>query len=229
MANPTRVLLIEDDGNLGYILSEYLQMKGFAVTRAANGKSGLEALKTSSFDICLLDIMLPDIDGFAIAERIGDGDAPLPFIFLTAKSVKVDKLKGFRLGCDDYLTKPVDEEELVARINAVVRRHVASATATTTVEFSFGSCRFNFSTRVLAIDGTETTLTEKEAEVLRLLANGPNTLLSRDMMLKKIWHNNDYFNRRSMDVIVSRLRKRLAADASLRIVNVHGKGYVLKT
>jgi len=227
MASSISVLLVEDDGNLGYILSEYLQMKGFTVTWARNGKAGLEALRSSLFDICLLDIMLPDTDGLTIAEQINDNNIAIPFIFLTAKGLKVDKLKGFKLGCDDYITKPVDEEELVARIKAVVKRNNMAAGLSVN-QFRFGNSSFNFTTRQLEINGTESKLTEKEAEVLRLLVNAPNTLLSRDMMLKKIWHNNDYFNRRSMDVIISRLRKRLAGDKNISIVNVHGKGYVLK-
>jgi two-component system OmpR family response regulator len=227
MAGNMKVLLVEDDRNLGYILSEYLQMKGFAVTWAPNGKAALEALKSSLFDICLLDIMLPDTDGLVIAEQINDNNIAVPFIFLTAKGLKVDKLKGFRLGCDDYITKPVDEEELVARIKAVVKRNNAGA-APPANQFRFGNSSFNFATRQLQINGIESRLTEKEAEVLRLLVNEPNTLLSRDMMLKKIWHYNDYFNRRSMDVIISRLRKRLAGDKDVSIINVHGKGYVFK-
>lgn len=227
MVNNIKILLIEDDSNLGYMLTEYLTMKGFAVTWAKNGKTGLEALSNLPFDICLLDIMLPDIDGLAIAEQIGDAGITIPFIFLTAKGLKVDKLKGFKLGCDDYITKPVDEEELVARIRAVVKRN-SPATGPVNQSFRFGNSLFNFNTRQLEINGMESKLTEKEAEVLRLLVNTPNTLLSRDMVLKKVWRSNDYFNRRSMDVIISRLRKRLAQDKTVTIINVHGKGYVLK-
>ena len=228
MGNKHNILLIEDDNNLGYILSEYLRIKGFTVHWARNGNSALSALRTSPFDVCLIDVMLPDTDGFSVAEQINQMSIQVPFIFLTAKSLKVDKLKGFKLGCDDYITKPVDEEELVARIQVVVRRNTAGANPSAKQPLQFGNSTFNFASRSLRIHNTELMLTAKEAEVLYLLIHSRNTLLPRDVVLKKIWGTNDYFNRRSMDVIISRLRKHLAKDEGITIVIVHSKGYMLK-
>jgi DNA-binding response OmpR family regulator len=226
MAMTTRILLVEDDRNLGYILSEYLGMKGFAVTWANDGQEALDLLHKNTFSLCILDVMLPLMDGFGIAEQINTIDFKVPFIFLTAKNLKVDKLKGFKLGCDDYIVKPVDEEELVARINAVLKR--ATVAQPNNIEaIQLGDSVFYFDTQVLQIDGTEHKLTSKESEVLQLLINHKNSLLDRETALKKVWGSNDYFNRRSMDVIISRLRKHLAEDAQVKITNIHGKGYIL--
>lgn len=223
------LLLVEDDRNLGYILSEYLVMKGFSVTWAKDGREALTLLQKNPYSLCILDVMLPSIDGFGIAEQITASNARVPYIFLTAKNLKVDKLKGFKLGCDDYIVKPVDEEELVARIQAVLKRTSVISHTNTGSTLPFGNSFFHVQTQVLQIYGKEYKLTAKESEVLQLLLNHKNTLLDRETALKKVWGSNDYFNRRSMDVIISRLRKHLSPDTDIRITNIHGKGYMLQT
>lgn len=220
-----KILFIEDDKNLGYILSEYLQLNGFLVAWAKDGKEGLDWLGKNSCDLCILDIMLPNADGFSIAEQIRKDNKQIPLIFLTAKSLKIDKLRGFRIGCDDYITKPVDEEELIARIQAVLKR---SRPAEGMVVIKIGQTVFDGNLQRILFAGEEKQLTNKEAEVLTFLARNKNNITERDMMLKKIWGSNDFFNRRSMDVIISRLRKHLQKDPSLAIKNIHGKGYILK-
>ncbi len=226
-ANP-RILLVEDDKNLGYILSEYLGMKGFEVTWVKDGGEALASLRENLFSLCILDVMLPLMDGFSVAESIAESIVKVPYIFLTAKNLKVDKLKGFKLGCDDYIVKPVDEEELVARIHAVLKRTTYTLQSETNEAIQVGQSTFHFHTQILQIGNTDHKLTTKESEVLLLLINHRNTLLDRETALKKIWGSNDYFNRRSMDVIISRLRKHLSTDEHIRITNIHGKGYMLQ-
>ena len=228
METNTGLLLVEDDKNLGYILSEYLVMKGFQVTWAKDGKEALSLLQKNPYSLCILDVMLPSIDGFGVAEQIAASNSRVPYIFLTAKNHKVDKLKGFKLGCDDYIVKPVDEEELVARIQAVLKRTSVMPLADHKTTILFGRSFFHSQTQVLQISGTEYKLTAKESEVLLLLLSHKNTLLDRETVLKKVWGSNDYFNRRSMDVIISRLRKHLSPDGQIKITNIHGKGYMLQ-
>ena len=222
------ILLVEDDKNLGYILSEYLGMKGFQVTWAKDGIEALELMDKKPFSLCILDIMLPSLDGFSVAEKISQSSHSVPYIFLTAKNLKVDKLKGFKLGCDDYIVKPVDEEELVARIQAVLKRTNAATQQDAVTIIQLGNSSFQFKTQVLHIAGVDYKLTTKESDVLLLLLKYKNTLLDRDIVLKKVWGSNDYFNRRSMDVIISRLRKHLSSDEQIKIINIHGKGYMLQ-
>ena len=221
------ILLVEDDKSLGYILSEYLAMKGFAVTWAKDGNEALTQLSQKPFSLCILDVMLPSMDGFSVAEKMSAAATPVPFIFLTAKNLKIDKLKGFKLGCDDYIVKPVDEEELVARIQAVLNRTANKAAANHDAT-RFGTCSFDPLTQSLHIGDATHKLTAKEAATLQMLLQNKNTLLDRETALKKIWGSNDYFNRRSMDVIISRLRKHLASDPGIKITNIHGKGYILE-
>ncbi len=222
------LLLVEDDKNLGYILSEYLTMKGFSVTWTKDGKEALTLIQKNPYSLCILDVMLPSLDGFGVAEQIAASNARVPYIFLTAKNHKVDKLKGFKLGCDDYIVKPVDEEELVARIQAVLKRTSVVPVSDKLTTIHFGNSFFQVQTQVLQIAGTEYKLTTKESEVLLLLLSHRNTLLDRETVLKKVWGSSDYFNRRSMDVIISRLRKHLSPDSQIRITNIHGKGYMLQ-
>jgi DNA-binding response OmpR family regulator len=223
-----RILLVEDDKNLGYILSEYLSMKGFEVTWAKDGAEALALLTKHPYALCILDVMLPSMDGFSIAERISASASKLPYIFLTAKNLKVDKLKGFKLGCDDYITKPVDEEELVARIHAVLKRTASSTEKITGDSIQLGKSTFHIATQILQVDDSVLRMTAKESAMLLLLLQYKNTLLDRETALKKIWGSNDYFNRRSMDVIISRLRKHLSTDIGIKITNIHGKGYMLE-
>jgi DNA-binding response OmpR family regulator len=229
METGKQLLLVEDDKNLGYILSEYLSMKGFNVTWSKDGQNALALIKKNPYDLCILDVMLPSMDGFSIAEQIVTSASSLPFVFLTAKNLKVDKLKGFKLGCDDFITKPVDEEELVARIQAVLRRTSVPAEKITGALMELGKYIFHLAAQQLEINGSVIKMTAKESAMLLLLLQHRNTLLDRETALKKIWGSNDYFHRRSMDVIISRLRKHLAPDKSIRITNIHGKGYMLET
>ena len=224
MTNP-KLLLVEDDSTLGYILKEYLEMKNFAVTWAKNGLEGLVKFREQQVDLCIVDVMMPEMDGFTMAERIRQQGSDVPLLFLTAKSLKVDVLKGFSLGADDYIIKPVEEEELVARINAILRR-VEHPSEQQEI-FEVGDYAFDSKNQKLSYDGTDKYLTEREAQLLRLLCLNKGNLLSRQYVLKNIWGKSDYFNRRSMDVFISKLRKYLSKDERIQITNVHGSGFIL--
>ena len=223
---PARVLLVEDDKNLGLIIQEHLQMNGFEVKLCIDGVDGWEAFQSDRFDICLLDVMMPRKDGFTLAAEIRGVDAQVPLVFLTAKSLKEDKITGFRVGCDDYITKPFSLEELLMRIAAVLRRTQSGPSEKTTI-FQIGSYSFDSSKRTLTNSHNEHKLTSREAELLRLLCLKQNALLTRTEALKQIWGDENYFAGRSMDVFVSKLRKYLSDDNRLEIANVHGKGFQL--
>ena len=224
MTNP-KLLLVEDDSTLGYILKEYLEMKNFAVTWAKNGLEGLEKFREQQVDLCIVDVMMPEMDGFTMAERMRQQGSDVPLLFLTAKSLKVDVLKGFSLGADDYIIKPVEEEELVARINAILRRteHPSEQQEI----FEVGNYAFDSKNQKLTYEAEDKYLTERESQLLRLLCLNKGNLLSRQYVLKNIWGKSDYFNRRSMDVFISKLRKYLAKDERIQITNVHGSGFIL--
>jgi two-component system, OmpR family, response regulator len=221
-----KVLLVEDDVSLGYILKEYLEMHHFQIELAKDGEAGLQAFNRTAFDVCILDVMLPRRDGFAVAAEIKKLNEKMPFIFLTARSLKIDKLKGFNLGADDYLVKPVDEEELIARINAVMRR-VHPEVKGTLSQYRIGKYIFDFTEQFLLLGDKKQFVTAREAAVLRMLCEQRGKILDRKQTLNRLWGANDYFARRSMDVFISHLRKYLAEDPSVEIRNVHGKGYVL--
>lgn len=222
----TNILLVEDNETLGYILKEYLEMKDFSIELARDGKAGLKAFKKRAYDLCILDVMMPEMDGFTLAGELRAIEAGVPLIFLTAKALKVDKLKGFNLGADDYIVKPVDEEELLARIRAILRRSKNGSEAPQQT-YSVGAYLFDFSNQKLMLDGEEQILTEREAQLLRLLCENKGKLLSRRQVLNTLWNTNDYFTRRSMDVFISRLRKYLAKDPIIKITNVYGSGFIL--
>lgn len=222
----TNILLVEDNETLGYILKEYLEMKDFSIELARDGKAGLKAFKKRAYDLCILDVMMPEMDGFTLAGELRAIEAGVPLIFLTAKALKVDKLKGFNLGADDYIVKPVDEEELLARIRAILRRSKNGSEALQQT-YSVGAYLFDFSNQKLMLDGEEQILTEREAQLLRLLCENKGKLLSRRQVLNTLWNTNDYFTRRSMDVFISRLRKYLAKDPIIKITNVYGSGFIL--
>lgn len=222
------ILLVEDDETLGYILKEYLELNDYHIHWAKNGNQGIEIFKQQPVNLCLLDIMMPEKDGFEVAREIKSMDANQPVIFLTAKSLKIDKLKGFHLGADDYINKPVDEEELLARIKAVLRRSKRLQNGKETDVVEFGQSSFLPSQRLLKVNEESYTITEKEAQLLISLLQNKNSLLDRNQTLKNIWGKNDYFNRRSMDVHISHLRKLLKGDPTLEIANVHSKGFILK-
>ena len=221
-----KILLAEDDENLGYILKEYLEMKEYQVTLARDGEEGLEYFQQANYDLCLLDVLMPKKDGFTLATEIRAMNASVPIIFLTAKALKVDKLKGFKIGADDYIVKPVDEEELDARIRAIIKR--SSAPAEHTGHYEIGNYQFDYTNLRLSLNGEVQQMTQKEGDILKALCDHQGNILDRQSTLKSLWGESDYFNRRSMDVFISRLRKYLSQDPSITIRNVHGKGFVLE-
>lgn len=223
-----QLLLVEDDENLGYILKEYLEMNEFLVDWVENGKKGISKIKENSYDLCILDIMMPKKDGFTVAEEIKELKPHTPFVFLTAKTLKVDQLKGFNMGADDYIVKPVDEELLIARIRAILNRFDNRTKAQTKNIYNIGNYTFDANKQRLVSENQEKqSLAPREAELLTLFCKKKGELLSRKMALKEIWGDSNYFNRRIMDVYVSKLRKHLADDPTVNIANVHSKGFIL--
>ncbi|SDB63027.1 DNA-binding response regulator, OmpR family, contains REC and winged-helix (wHTH) domain [Flavobacteriaceae bacterium MAR_2010_188] len=222
------ILLIEDDEALGYLLTQYLGLKKFDITWKKDGKSGLKALDGNSYDLLILDVTLPDMDGFMIAENVKEKFPKQPFIFLTSRSMKVDTLKGFSLGAVDYLKKPIDEEELVARINVLLKLTSSEQKTTQSNVVQIGNYTFNKSNQLLNIKGQTINLTEREAEVLNYLVERKNNISDHRDLLIKIWGRNDYFNKKSLNVFISKLRKYLQQDPSISIENVHNKGFILK-
>ncbi|UCC43794.1 MAG: response regulator transcription factor [Candidatus Zixiibacteriota bacterium] len=223
-----RVLLLEDDANLGLVLQEHLQMQGFEVTLCVNGVEGLEAYSRDRFDLCLVDVMMPKKDGFSFAREVRARDAEIPLIFLTAKSLKEDKVEGFRIGCDDYITKPFSVEELLLRISAVLRRAgTADDRIGPPTMFEIGSYTFDYTRQLLVREGHEVRLTSREAELLNLLCRHMNRTLERDQALREVWADESYFSGRSMDVFISKLRKYLKEDERIEILSVRGRGFRL--
>ena len=223
-----RVLLVEDDPNLGNLLLEYLQAKEYDTTLATNGKEGLTQFKNNVFDVCIFDVMMPIMDGFTLAREVRKLDAETPIVFLTAKSMKEDTIEGFNAGGDDYLTKPFSMEELLLRLKAILLR-TKNQTLTNSDQnnFEVGNYKFDFNLQKLEVGGKAQKLTTREAELLKLLCINVNDVLDRTFALKSIWHDDNYFNGRSMDVYIAKLRKYLREDPNLEIVNVHGKGFKL--
>ncbi|NDV42658.1 response regulator transcription factor [Flagellimonas sediminis] len=224
-----KLLLVEDDTSLGYLLSEYLGMKGFMVTWAKNAQDGLVKTETNVFDLAILDVMLPDMDGFELSQKIKTINPELPFLFLTARSLKIDVLKGFSLGAVDYLKKPIDEEELVVRINALLTRLVTDPEEEPQVSiYKIGDYDLNTDNFELRFKGEPIKLTGKEFDLLTLLAMNQNQLVTHKEILTTIWDKNDYFNKKSLNVFVSHLRKHLAKDSKISIVNVNRRGFMLR-
>lgn len=221
------LLLVEDHETLGFALKEFLQSKGYQVTWAPDGLKGLQAFKKQTFNLCILDVALPGLDGFSLAAEIRRLEPGIPFVFLTARSLKTDKLQGFAHGADDYIVKPIDEDELDARIQAILRRSVYQAVSAPEF-YSIGSYTLDYSNQLLIFGEQKQALTEREAQLLRLLCEYQGRLLPRQLVLKALWQQNDYFTRRSMDVFVSRLRKYLSQDPAIQIENVYGSGFILK-
>lgn len=221
-----QLLLVEDNDTLGFALKEYLDFKGYQVTLATDGLRGLTLFEKHRFDLCILDIMLPAMDGFSLAAEMRRLEPGTPFLFLTARSLRTDKLKGFSIGADDYLVKPIDEEELVARIQVILRRSAGHAPVVQV--YQIGAYSFDLSNQKLCFEGEEQLLTEREAQLLRLLCDHEGRLLSRQLVLKILWNQSDYFTRRSMDVFISRLRKYLSGDPEIQIENVYGSGFILR-
>ncbi|MBD5192584.1 MAG: response regulator transcription factor [Bacteroidales bacterium] len=226
MEERVRILLCEDDEYLGMLLREYLQAKGFNVDLFADGESGYKAFVKGKYEICLLDVMMPKKDGFTLAQEIRTVNSEVPIIFLTAKALKEDILEGFKIGADDYITKPFSIEELVFRIEAILRR-VRGKKGKEITMYKIGKFTFDTQKQVLMIGDKVTKLTTKESELLSLLCAHINEILERNFALKTIWIDDNYFNARSMDVYITKLRKHLKDDPSIEIINIHGKGYKL--
>ena len=223
-----RILLCEDDENFGVLLQEYLNTKGFDCDLQPDGESGYRAFAHNSYDVCLLDVMMPRKDGFQLAEEIRQINSEIPIIFLTAKQQKEDVIRGFKIGGDDYLTKPFSMEELIYRIESIMRRVKGNKKKNVTI-FHIGEYTLDIQKQLLIYDNKETKLTTKENELLGLLAQNANHILERQYALKTIWVDDNYFNARSMDVYITKLRKLLQNDPTVGIINVHGKGYKLIT
>lgn len=221
-----RILLCEDDENLGSLLHEYLQSKGYDADLQPDGEEGLLAFTKNTYDICILDVMMPKKDGFTLAVDIRNLNSNIPIIFLTAKMTKEDVLQGFRLGADDYLTKPFSMEELLYRIESIMRR-IHGKKEKHAAEFKIGEFIFSSQKQNLTIKDKVIKLTTKESELLTLLAINGNNVLERNFALKTIWVDDNYFNARSMDVYITKLRKLLKDDPNVSIINIHGKGYKL--
>ena len=221
-----KILLAEDDPNLGQLLREYLELKGFQASLAADGNAALQVFIEGSFDLCILDVMMPKKDGFALAKEIRMKDRSIPIIFLTAKSMKDDVLQGFKAGADDYINKPFNMEELLMRIEAVLRR-VNKSTFEEILHFKVGNYDFDTHHQLLKYEQQTIKLTSKESGLLKLLCQNMNQPVSRTVALKLIWGDDSYFNARSMDVYVTKLRKHLRFDDRIQIMNLHGEGFKL--
>ena len=219
-----KILIAEDDIDFGNILSQYVSINGFEVTLTRNGKEAWGSYIREKPDICVLDVMMPEMDGFSLAEKIRQNDPDIPFIFLTAKTLKQDILKGLKIGADDYVTKPFDPEVLILRLNNILKRIYDS----TNDEYSLSSTTLNFSRLELYCKGEKEKLTLKEAQLLRYLMANKNKILRRDAILNEVWGEDDYFLGRSMDVFISRLRKYLTPDQGIELRTIRGTGFVLE-
>jgi DNA-binding response OmpR family regulator len=222
-----RVLLVEDDNNLGLLLQEYLGHKNYEVDLRRNGDEGLLAYRKNKYDIILLDVMMPKKDGFTVAEEIRKDDYDTPIIFLTAKSLKEDKIKGLSIGADDYITKPFSPDILELKMHAILRRTMKPEVQPAQDDYFAGKTTLDYKNQRLIFNGEITKLTTKENELLRLFFEKKNGILERDVALKHVWHDDSYFTARSMDVFISKIRKYLRNDTTLTIINVHGTGYKL--
>ena len=224
--NKYKILLVEDDNNLGFVLKDYLEMIGYQVVLKKDGHEGIIAFKNDIFDLCILDVIMPLKDGFTVATEIRSINQSLPIIFLTALSMNEDKIKGFKIGADDYITKPFSTEELSLRVEAILRR--TKNTETLGQQYQIGKILFDTDNYLLKHDSSVKRLTRKEAELLLLLCQNMNKLVRRETVLEKIWGRNDYFMGRSMDVYITRIRKYLKTDPMVEIINVHGTGFKLE-
>ncbi len=222
-----KILLCEDDTNLGMVLKNYLELNDYDIILERDGRLGLAAFQREKFDICLLDVMMPNMDGFTLAEEIRDIDPDVPLFFLSAKTMKEDIIQGYKLGADDYITKPFDSEVLLLKIKAILKRSEEENRISDNIEFDLASYHFNPKLRELKKGDTVQTLSPKENELLKMLAEHKNDLLPRERALKKIWGSDTYFNGRSMDVYIAKLRKYLREDTTIEIVNIHGNGFRL--
>lgn len=224
----SKILLVEDDPNFGKVLKNYLELNDYVVELARDGILGLAAFRREKYDLCILDVMMPNLDGFSLAEEIRNVDIDIPLFFLTAKNMKEDILNGYRLGADDYILKPFDSEILLLKIKAILKRNADSVEKhNEAFEFTIGKFSFNSKLRELVLGTEKHVLSPKENDLLKMLCENMNDLLPREQALKKIWGSDTYFNGRSMDVYIAKLRKFLKDDEGVEIVNIHGNGFRL--
>jgi DNA-binding response OmpR family regulator len=221
------ILLVEDEENFGSVLKTYLELNDYIVTLCTDGNKGLISFRNNIYDLCILDVMMPARDGFSLATEIKKINQNIPLIFLTAKKLKEDILKGYQIGADDYITKPFDTEVLLYKLKAILNRNENTIQEEKITNYSFGQFNFNTETRELTSEISTKKLSPKEAELLKLLCENLNAVVSREIALNKIWKDNNYFTTRSMDVFIAKLRKYLKEDPSLEIINVHGNGFRL--
>jgi len=227
----TNILFVEDDPNLSMILKDYLEMIGYKVDHASNGEIGIELFAKNVYHLVILDVMMPKKDGFTTAKEIREVNSTVPIIFLTAKNLREDRIKGFKVGCDDFITKPFSSEELSLRIKAILKRCSVISSSNTIIEktlINIGNFVFDSTNLILAINNKERVLTRKESGLLKLLCENKNNLLPREVAMETIWGENDYFIGRSMDVFIAKLRKYLKDDPNVKIINVHGIGFKLE-
>jgi DNA-binding response OmpR family regulator len=227
MTVKSKILLVEDDLSMGFLLTEYLEGEGYEVKLCRDGESGLATFRRSPFDLCIFDVMMPKMDGFTLAKLVRSENATIPFLFLTARSLKDDILKGFDLGAEDYVTKPFDEQELLCRIKVLLRRRADTDTGHLQQKFNLGNYTFDYSRQELSWESESWRLTETETEVLKLLCLHQNQILRRDDAVEKIYGKRDYFLGRSFDVFISKLRKLLQHDSRISIDNVFKVGFIL--
>lgn len=220
------ILLAEDDLNLGVLLVDYLESEGFYVKLCKDGELALKVFQQGSFDICLLDVMMPHMDGFTLAKKIRNENPLMPLLFITAKNLKEDKLKGYNLGADDYITKPFDEEELLWKVKAILRRVPKRNHKISTDIISIGKCKFDYNNQSLIFEDQTRRITEKESDILKYLSEHRNKLIKREDMLIALWGKNDYFLGRSLDVFITKIRKYLKDDPQINIENVFGVGFI---
>jgi DNA-binding response OmpR family regulator len=226
MENKYNIFLVEDDENFGSVLKSYLEMNDFNVSWTKDGAKAVQNFGLQKYDICILDIMLPNLDGFSIAKKIKELNPEVPSIFLTAKTLKEDILEGYKIGADDYITKPFDSEVLLYKIKAIIKRNQTIETESTS--FTIGKYIFDYELRTLSFNEDSVKLSPKESELLKMLCLHENKILDREKALTKIWGEDGYFTARSMDVYITKLRKYLKSDSNLEIENIHGSGFIFK-
>lgn len=227
MKNNYHIFLVEDDLSFGSVMKSYLELNDYQVTWVDDGKHALNKFRNGKYHICLLDVMLPNVDGFTVGREIRSIDKEIPMVFLTAKTLKEDILKGYNLGADDYITKPFDSEVLLCKISAIIKRQTTNPVSNETT-FAIGSYHFDAKLRTIQRDNQLQKLSPKEADLLKLLCQNQNELVPREMALRKIWGDDGYFTARSMDVFVTKLRKFLSEDPAIEIRNIHGSGFLLE-
>ncbi|MCB0402502.1 MAG: response regulator transcription factor [Flavobacteriales bacterium] len=225
MKEKKHILLVEDEENFGTVLKNYLELNAYAVTHCVNGKLALNSFRQHPFDLCIFDVMMPEMDGFTLAREIRKFDVQTPILFLTAKTQKHDMIEGYQIGADDYMTKPFDTEVLLLKLKAILNRKTQPEPDLKS--FRIGNYQFDVNTRVLTLDDEQQKLSPKEAKLLELLCQNSNEVVTREVALNKIWGDHNYFTTRSMDVFITKLRKHLRKDPMIEIINVHGNGFRL--